>query len=92
MSFTITFENEKGDLVYFEQEVSMTSGFTFDNERSEYNTIEIDGHGVFISTTENSVDFAWDQDGYVFLLVLGWENVTVDDAVAVFRSIQPVSH
>jgi hypothetical protein len=51
--------------------------------------MEIDGRGVLISTAADHVTLVWDQDGYVFLLALHWKNVTADDAVTIFRSIQP---
>lgn len=90
ISIVRNYENGNGDYIYFEQEVSLASGSAFDNERSEYEAMEIDGHGVFIATQNNMIFFAWDQDGYVFLLTLNWDNVTINDAITIFRSLQPV--
>lgn len=85
-----SYKNEKGDYVTLDQEISLSNGSVFDNERTEYDFIEIDGHGVFISTETSIVILAWDQDGYAFLLVASWENITVTDIIAIFRSIQPI--
>ena len=84
------FENENGDYIHFSQSISMSNGIALDNDRSKYKVMEIDGNGVFVTSTHEKVMLAWDQDGYLFFLVLQWENVTVDDAIAVFRSIQLV--
>lgn len=86
-----TFENKQGGYIHFSQNLSFSEGNEIDNERSEYAAMEIDGHGVFVSTEINSVMLFWDQDGYVFLLSLYWENATLDDAVAIFRSIRPIT-
>ena len=86
------YEDTEGNYITFSQEISLSNGISFDNEHSKYKITEIDGRGVFISAMpiNNSVTCTWDQDNYVFLLVLSWENVTVDDAITVFRSIRPV--
>lgn len=84
------FENEQGDLIHFSQSISMSNGIALDNERSKYEIVEIDGHGVSFTSTPEKVMLVWDQEGYVFFLVLQWENVTVDDAIPVFRSIRLV--
>lgn len=84
------YKNSQGDFITLTQEISLSYGSVFDNERTEYDIIEIDGHGVFISSEANIVILAWDQDGYVFLLSLYWRNVTIEDAVMLFRSIQPI--
>lgn len=86
-----TFENKKGEYIHLSQNLSLTGGSKIDNERSGYTTMEIDGHGVFISMEANSVMFYWDQDGYIFLLSLNWENVTLDDAITIYRSIRPTA-
>ena len=84
-----TFRNKQGGYITLNQFLSLGNGSEIDNERSGFTVMEIDGHGVFVSTEVNNVMFFWDQDGYVFLLSLNWENVTIDDAVTVFRSIRP---
>ena len=81
----------KGEYIHLSQNLSLTGGSKIDNERSGYTTMEIDGHGVFISMETNSVMFYWDQDGYIFLLSLNWENVTLDDAITIYRSIRPTA-
>lgn len=85
------YENNQGDYITLTQEITLQNGISIDNERSLYEAIEIDGHGVFISTMpiNDSVTCTWNQDSYIFLLVLSWENVTIDDAVTIFRSIRP---
>ena len=90
MNIMRIFENENGDIIHLSQNISMSNGISLDNERSGYDSLEIDGRGVFLTSTPEKVMLAWDQDGYVFFLVLQWKNVTVDDAIAVFRSIRPV--
>ena len=84
-----TFENKQGGYIHLSQNISLTAGNEIDNERSGYDIREIDGHGVFLSTATNRVMLFWDQDGYVFFLALNWEDVTVDDAVKILRSIRP---
>lgn len=91
ISIVRTFENENGDYIYFEQEVSLSNGISLDNENSEYEILEIDGHGIFSSTSEDMASITWERDGYVFFLVLHWKSATVDDAVAIFQSIQSVA-
>ena len=90
MNIMRIFENENGDIIHLSQNISMSNGISLDNERSGYESLEIDRRGVFLTSTPEKVMLAWDQDGYVFFLVLQWKNVTVDDAIAVFRSIRPV--
>ena len=84
------FENENGDYINISQSISMSNGVTKDNERSNYDIMEVNGYGVFVTSTPEKVMLAWNQDGYVFFLVLQWKNVTVNDAIVVFRSIRPV--
>ena len=84
------FENENGDYINISQSISMSNGVTIDNERSNYDIMEVNGYGVFVTSTPEKVMLAWNQDGYVFFLVLQWKNVTVNDAIVVFRSIRPV--
>ena len=83
------FENEQGDYIHFSQELFLSNGVAFDNEHSNYDLIEIDNHGVFISTSTDEVSLTWDQDGYIFLLILNWEDVSVDNAITIYRAIQP---
>lgn len=83
-----SYEDATGNYIMLRQDISMSNGLFVDNERSEHTVMEIDGRGVFILASEDMVSFVWDQDGFVFHLALSWENVTVDDAVPVFRSIQ----
>ena len=90
MNIMRSFENEKGDYIHFSQNLFIENGIAVDNERSEYEFMELDGCGVFTLTTKDNVTFSWDQDGYVFLLTVHIENVTVDDAIAILRSILPV--
>ena len=89
ISIMKTFESKNGNFIFFNQEISMPGGVAIDNEQSQYNTLEIDRHGVFVAVSNNMVTLTWDQDGYAFLLVLEWENVTVDDAIKIFQSIRP---
>lgn len=85
------FENEQGDYIHFSQELFLSNGVAVDNERSKYDVMEIDGLGVFISSSTNEITFTWNQDEYIFLLKLDWEDVTLDDAIKIFRAIQPTS-
>lgn len=91
ISIVRLFENESGASIYLDQELSLMYGSEIDNERSEYISIEIDGHGVFVSTEVNNVMFFWEQNRYILFLCLNWENVSVEDAVKIFRSIQPIA-
>lgn len=91
ISIVRLFENESGASIYLDQELSLVYGSEIDNERSEYISIEIDGHGVFVSTEVNNVMFFWEQNRYILFLCLNWENVSVEDAVKIFRSIQPIA-
>lgn len=90
MNIMRSFENEKGDYIHFSQNLFIENGIAVDNERSKYEFMELDGCGVFTLTTKDNVTFSWDQDGYVFLLTVHIENVTVDDATVIFNSILPV--
>lgn len=83
------FENAKGDYITLSQFLSLADGNEIDNERSEYTIMEIDACGVFISTTTDGITLEWAQDGYVFILVLNWKNITLDDAITIFQSIRP---
>ena len=86
-----TYGNEQGGYITLNQFLSLAAGNEIDNERSEYTAMEIDAHGVFISTATNGITLEWDQGGYVFSLVLNWRNVTLDEAITVFRSIRPAT-
>lgn len=83
------YENEQGDLISLNQELSYKDGIALDNEHSQYNVMEIDGHGIFISTSMNKTNIIWEQDGYVFLLILKWENVSIEEAITILQSIRP---
>jgi len=84
-----SYEDATGNYIMLSQKLSFSNGLSVDNESLEYTIMEIDGRGVFISASEDIVSFVWDQDSYVFLLVLSCENVTIDNAITIFRSIQP---
>ena len=86
-----TYENEKGEFIMLNQYHSLAYGNAIDNERSEYTEMEIDAHGVLIVTETDSIVLEWDEGGYVFSLVLDWRNVTLDDAITIFRSIRPAT-
>lgn len=83
-----SYEDAEGNYITLNQILSMSNGLSVDNERSKHTVMEIDGRGVYILALEDMVSFVWDQDGFVFQLAVSWENVTVDDAVLIFRSIQ----
>ena len=83
------YKNEKGDYILFIQDLLLSDSISFDNDRTKYDAVEIDGKGVFIASDPNSITLTWDQDEYIFLLILDWENVAIDDAISVFRSIRP---
>ena len=89
ISIMKVFQNENGDYIHFSQELFLANGVAFDNEHSNYDLIEIDNHGVFISTSTDEVSLTWDQDGYIFLLILNWEDVSVNNAITIYRAIQP---
>ena len=84
-----TFGNEQGGFITINQFLSLEDGGEIDNEQSGYTAINLDGHGVYVSTATNNISLFWDQDGYVFFLVLSWDKVSVDDAITIYRSIQP---
>lgn len=90
INITRIYENEKGDNILFNQELSFPNGVAVDNEHYQYDYLEIDNRGVFVASLTDMVTLMWDQDGYVFLLTLNWDNVTIEDAITLFRSIQPV--
>ena len=83
------YENEQGDLISLNQELSYKDGIALDNEHSQYNVMEIDGHGIFRSTSKEMVTLVWDQNGYNVFRILKWKNVSIDDAITTFRSIRP---
>lgn len=90
INITRIFGDKNEDYIFFEQELSATNISALDNERSEYTAMEIDKHGVLVSTTTDKVILTWEDDGYVFLLVLNWEEVSLDDAITIYRSIRPI--
>lgn len=91
ISIVRMYENETGASISLEQYASLPYGSNIDNERSEYTIMAIDGHDVFAMTGKNYVMFYWEQDGYVFSLSLDWNNVSAEDAAAIFRSIRPIA-
>lgn len=90
INITRIFGDKNENYIFFEQEISVSSISAIDNERSKYSSMEIDEHGVFVSTTIDKVILTWEEDGYVFLLELSWKEVSIDDAITVYLSIRPV--
>ena len=87
-----TYENDNGGVLIFEQSLpGVSEGTLIDNERADLYTVTIDGHPVFVSETPGvSISLAWD-DGYIFWIILKQDGVTLDDAIALYRSVRPVS-
>ena len=64
-----SYEDAKGNYIMLSQELSLSNGIALDNERSEYDSLDIDGIGVFVTSMPEKIMFTWDQDGFVFFLV-----------------------
>ena len=80
------------EIISFCQEVvNNQQNSSVDNERSQYTEMEIDGCGVFVLENTEQISLAWNQDMYVFWLDIHKENVTLDEAIDLFRSIRPVN-
>lgn len=86
----LIYSNENGDYISYEQSIVSTDGRAVDNERTEYNSIEIDGNNVLSAEDEESITLTWDQDGYVFCLTVVIENVSVEDVIKIYQSICPI--
>ena len=84
------FENETGGYIQFSQLIVSSDEIAVDNERLGYESMEIDGRGVFVLTAENEILLVWNQEVYVFKIVINCKNASIDDAIRVFRSIKPV--
>ncbi len=85
------FENGTGAFISFMQSVPDQNDYTaIDNKRKGAKEMEIDGHGVFVATEDHHIIFAWDQDGYVFWLEVRDEHITLEEMIAIYRSIKPV--
>lgn len=85
------YENGNGEFLNFDQTISLEDGISVDNERAGYTAMEIDGNGVYISENTEFIALAWERDGYVFDIVAYWENVTTEDVIRIFRSVQPIT-
>lgn len=85
---TFIYENNNGGYFFFDQTISSEEGPSIDNERSEFSAVEIDGTGAFILENAELITLAWEQDGYIFNVTACWENVTKEDVIRIFRSVQ----
>ncbi len=87
---TESYTNPNGDLIIFSQRTVLSSGFSIDNERSQYKETIIDDQGLFISVDKKSVSLLWDYDGYVFILEIIQDGASIDDAIALYRMVKPI--
>ena len=71
------------------QSISFSGNTIIDNERSQFREMEIDGHGVFIAIETYEIIIAWENDGYEFWLEINEENLTLDEAIRLFRCVKP---
>ena len=89
-AITESYSNDNGDIIFFSQRIIPSNSLSLDNERSQYDEIIIDNHGLFISTKKSSVSLLWDYDGYVFTLEIIQDGPSVDEAIELYLMVKPI--
>ncbi|MBQ6165573.1 MAG: DUF4367 domain-containing protein [Clostridia bacterium] len=84
------YENAERGWIVFEQIVpSASDGPSLDNERSTAAYLEIDGISVYCVVGKNVVTLYWSRDGYEFSLEAAIDGFSLNDAIALYRSVIP---
>lgn len=85
------YENEAHEWITFEQKISNGSNSKIiDNERTKDDYLEIDNTNLYYAINQNIISLAWRQDCYDFWINISIKSFSLEDALELYRSIEPI--
>ena len=82
------YDNKVGETIQLTQELPFSGTTSVDNERAESTAIEIDNQVLYYSFNETVSFILWGKDGYKFNLSFVHSDITVEQILEIYRSIQ----
>ena len=65
----ITYQNENGERIIFEQWATEGYDYIMDNERLKWSSVTIDGKNIELFVDSSDMGAMWTEDGYFFFLI-----------------------
>ena len=82
------YESKNGNQLSFTQKIPLNEKErSVDNEKAKMSSIEINNQMLFYVLTDNALSLAWGLDGYEFWLDLKMPDVSLEQAIQIFYSI-----